>query len=165
MTLSIVTPPKCMLVNLATNETQSCLLNPTQFAERVAVNYNRAPVLGLSHQPLQYQSTGNRQIPGMEFYLDKFFAAAAPGDPDIDDFRNFLRALTVPTTPVVGTPTAPPRVLVLWPRVLTIETVIMELEFSYKHFAGDASVLLYTATVTFEEILDVRVTSEMRRSG
>jgi hypothetical protein len=62
-------------------------------------------------------------------------------------------------------PTAPPRVLVLWPRVLTIETVLTELEFSYRTFAGDASVLIYTATVTFEEILDVRVTSEMRRSG
>ena len=165
MPLPIVTPPKCMLVNLATNETQSCLLNPTQFAERVGVNYNRLPVLGLSHQPLQYQGTGNRQVPGIEFYFDKYFAAAAPGDPDIDDFRNFFRAITVPVTPVVGTPTAPPRVLVLWPRVLTIETVIVELEFSYKSFAGDASVLFYTATVTFEEILDVRVTSEMRRSG
>jgi hypothetical protein len=165
MGLSITTPPKCMLVNLATNETQSCLLNPTQFTERVAVNWSRAPVLGLSHQPLQYQSTGNRQLPGMEFYVDKFYAAAAPADPDIDDFRNFLRALTVPPTPAIGMPTAPPRVLVLWPRVLTIETVITELEFSYRQFAGDASVLLYAAAVTFEEILDVRVTSEMRRNG
>lgn len=165
MTFPSFTPPKCMLVNLATNETQSCLFNPTQFIERVAVNWTRLAVLGLSHQPLQYQGTGNRQLPSMEFYLDKFFAAAAPGDRDIDDFRSFLRALTVPPTPVVGTPTAPPRTLFLWPRVLTMETVLADLEFGYRQFAVDASVLVYVATVTFEEILDVRVTSEMRRSG
>jgi hypothetical protein len=165
MTFPSLTPPKCMLVNLTTNETQSCLFNPTQFVERVAVNWGRAGVLGLSHQPLQYQSTGNRQLPGVEFYLDRFFAAAAPGNRDIDDFRSFLRALTVPPTPVVGAPMAPPRTLVLWPRVITIETVITDLEFGYRQFAADASVLVYAATVTFEEILDVRVTSEMRRSG
>ena len=165
MAFPITSPPKCMLVNLATNETQRCLLNPTQLVERVGVNWNRVPVLGLSHQPLQYQSTSNRQLPGVEFYVDKFFAAASPGDPDIQDFRNFLRALTVPPAPTIGLPTAPPRVLVLWPRVLTLETVVTELEFSYRQFAGDLSLLVYAASVTFEEILDVRVTSETRRDG
>src|SRR5258706_6164360 len=134
MALSIAIPQKCMLINLATNESQSCLLNPTALIERVSVNWSRATVLGLSHQPLQYQSTGNRQLPGVEFYVDKFYAAAAPGDPDIDDFRRFLRALTVPPTPAVGVPTAPPRVLVLWPPVLTIETIAAELQVPYRQF-------------------------------
>jgi hypothetical protein len=47
--------------------------------------------------------------------------------------------------------------------VLTIETVLTDLEFQYKQFATDGSVLVYTATVSFEEILDARVTSEERR--
>jgi hypothetical protein len=59
--------------------------------------------------------------------------------------------------------TAPPRVLFVWPTVMSIETVLTDLEFSYKQFAADATVLVYTATVTFEEILDVRVTSEDKR--
>jgi len=41
--------------------------------------------------------------------------------------------------------------------------VLTDLEFQYKQFAADGKVQVYTATVTFEEILDVRVTSEERR--
>jgi hypothetical protein len=163
LTTALVSPPKCLLVNVTSNETMACLFNPTQLVERVGVNWNRVAVLGLSYQPLQYQSTSNRQLPGVEFYVDKFFAAQAPGDPDIDDVRNFLRALTVPPASAEMAP--PPRVLVIWPKVLVIETVLTELEFQYRAFAGDGSALLYTATCAFEEILDARVTSEQRRSG
>ena len=60
-----------------------CLFNPTQLSEKVQVNWNRLSALGLSHQVLQFQSTGNRQFSGVEFYLDRFFAAEQPGDVDI----------------------------------------------------------------------------------
>jgi hypothetical protein len=56
-------------------------------------------------------------------------------------------------------------VLLLWPNVLTIETVVTDLEFQYRVFGSDGSALVYTATCGFEEILDVRVTSEDRRGG
>ncbi len=72
--------------------------------------------------------------------------------------------MTVPPKGTEGVPaTAPPRTLFIWPNVLTIETVLTDLEFQYKQFAADGKVQVYTATVTFEEILDVRVTSEERR--
>lgn len=158
--------PRCVLTNTTTGESLDCLFNPTQFTEKVQVNYTRLDVQGLSYQPLQYKNTGNRQIAGVEFYLDKFFAQAQPNDPDIVDFRDFLRALTVPPrgaqTVLQG---APPRLLFLWPSVLTMETVVTDLELQYRQFGSDASVLVYTATVTFEEILDFRVTSEDRRTG
>ena len=59
--------------------------------------------------------------------------------------------------------TAPPRTLFIWPKVLTIETVLTDLEFQYRQFGVDGEVLIYAATCGFEEILDVRVTSEMLR--
>lgn len=37
------------------------------------------------------------------------------------------------------------------------------MEFSYRELAVDGTVLIYTASVEFEEILDVRVSSEERR--
>jgi hypothetical protein len=49
--------------------------------------------------------------------------------------------------------------------VLTVETVITELEFQFRQFGADGSVLVYTATCTFEEILDHRITSEDLRGG
>jgi hypothetical protein len=46
---------------------------------------------------------------------------------------------------------------------MSIETVLTDLEFTYRQFGVNGNVLVYTATVTFEEILDVRVTSEERK--
>jgi hypothetical protein len=157
--------PRCFLINVETAESIDCLFNPTQISEKVQVNWNRVTVPGLSHQLLQFQSTGNRQLSGVEFYLDRFFAKEQSEDADILDFRGFIRALTVPPKGADGVPaTAPPRTLFVWPTVLSIETVLTDVEFEYKQFAADATVLVYTATVTFEEILDARVTSEDKRT-
>ena len=157
--------PRCFLINVETAETIDCLFNPTQISEKVQVNWNRVTVPGLSHQLLQFQSTGNRQLSGVEFYLDRFFAKEQSDDADILEFRGFLRALTVPPKGADGVPaTAPPRTLFVWPTVLSIETVLTDLEFQYRQFAADATVLVYTATVTFEEILHARVTSEDKRT-
>ncbi len=157
-------PARCSLVNIETAESIDCLFNPMQLSEKVQVNWNRLTVPGLSHQPLQFQSTGNRQLPSVEFYLNRFFAAEQPSDVDILEFRGFLRALTVPPKATKGVAaTAPPRTLFLWPNVLTIEAVLTGLEFQYKQFGQDGSVLVYTATASFEEVLDLRVTSEERR--
>jgi hypothetical protein len=157
-------PPRCVLVNVASGESMECLFNPTQLTEKVSVNWNRLAVPGLSHQVMQYQSTGNRQVGGVEFYMDAYFAAEQPTDVDILEFRAFLRALTVPPLATEGVAaTVPPRTLFIWPNVLTIETVVTDLEFQYRQFGIDSRVLVYTATCSFEEVLDVRVTSEERR--
>jgi hypothetical protein len=154
-------PPRCSLVNVVTGEAVECLFNPTQLVEKVQVNWNRLAVPGLSHQVLQYQSTGNRELSGVEFYLDRVFAAEQPGDVDIMEFRAFLRALTVPPEGVAAT--APPRTLFIWPGVLTVEAVLTGVEFQYRQFGADGRALVYAANVSFEEILDVRVTSEALR--
>jgi hypothetical protein len=163
MTLSaaLARPPRCVLVNVATAESMECLFNPTQLSEKLQVNWNRLVVPGLSHQVLQFQSTSNTQLSGVEFYLDRFFAATNGSDSVLGEFRAFLRALTVPVggTETVAA-TAPPRVLVIWPEVLTVECVVNSVEFQYRQFDVEGRVLVYTATVGFEAILDVRVTSE-----
>lgn len=156
ITQAIARPPRCTIANVTTGESIECLFNPTQLTEQVKVNWNRLAVPGLSHQVLQYQSTGNRQVSGVEFYLDRFFAGKQPGSPDILGFRTFLRTLTIPSAEML----APARALIIWPKVLTIETVLTELEFQYQQFGQDASVLVYAAICGFEEILDVRLTAE-----
>ncbi|NOK04691.1 peptidoglycan-binding protein [Myxococcus xanthus] len=157
-------PPRCLLVNVLTGEAMECLFNPTQLVEKLQVNWNRLVVPGLSHQVLQFQGTSNRQLAGVEFDLDAFFATQQADTSNIMAFRAFLRALTVPPAGTEGVlATAPPRVLVLWPGVLTVECVVASVEFQYRQLAVDGRVLVYTATVTFEEILDTRVTSEQLR--
>lgn len=162
--LAMVRPPRCVLVNVTSGESMECLFNPTQLSEKVQVNWSRLAVPGLSHQVLQFQSTSNRQLAGVEFYVDRFFATEQPGEPDVLDFRAFIRSLTVPPAGTEGVvDTAPPRTLFIWPEVVTIETVVTDVEFQYRQLGVDGRVLVYAATVTFEEILDVRVTSEERR--
>ncbi len=162
--LAMVRPPRCVLVNVTSGESMECLFNPTQLTEKVQVNWSRLAVPGLSHQVLQFQSTANRSLAGVEFYLDRFFATEQPGEPDIMEFRSFIRALTVPPSGTEGVvDTAPPRTLFIWPEVITVETVVTDVEFQYRQVAIDGRVLVYAATVTFEEILDVRVTSEELR--
>ena len=166
MGIEVVTvrPPRCLLINVTTGESIQCLFNPTQLTERVQVNWNRIAVPGLSHQVLQYQSTGNRQLAGIEFYVDRFFALHENDHADILDFRGFLRSLAVPPKAPEGVPVvAPPRTIFVWPTVMSIETVLTDLEFTYRQFGVNGNVLVYTATVTFEEILDMRVTSEERK--
>jgi hypothetical protein len=157
--------PRCVLVNVSTAEAMECLFNPTQLTEKLQVNWNHLVVPGLSHQVLQFQSTSNTQLSGIEFYLDRFFATTLGSDAVLGEFRSFLRALTVPVggTETVAA-TAPPRVLVIWPEVLTVECVVNSVEFQYRQFGVDGQVLVYTATVGFEAILDVRVTSEELRA-
>lgn len=163
ITVADIRPPRCVLVNVGTGESMECLFNPTQLSEKVQVNWIRLSVLGLSHQVLQYQSTSNRQLTSVEFYLDRFFASEQPGDVDILAFRGFLRALTLPRQGADSVMHgAPPRTLFIWPRVITIETVLTSLEFQYRQLAVTGSVLVYAATVNFEEILDTRVTSQAR---
>jgi hypothetical protein len=162
---AIARPPRCTIVNVATAEAMECLFNPTQLTEKLQVAWNRLVVPGLSHQVLQYQSTGNRQLAGVEFYLDRRFAAAQPGHPDVREFRNFLRALTVPPAALGPAAAAPPRVLVVWPGLLTMESIVTDVEFQFRQFAADGSALVFAATCTFEEILDARVTSEALRRG
>lgn len=147
-------PPRCTLVNVTTGEAFECHFNPTELVEKLAVNWNRLSVPGLSHQVLQFQSTGNRELGGVEFYLDR----TLPGAPNLQDFQAFLRALTVPPATTEGVAqTAPPRCLLIWPGVMTIEAVLTHVEFSTLRFAVDG--------VNFEEILDLRVTSEQRRGA
>lgn len=164
LSAAVARPPRCALVNVVTGEHIEALFNPSQLSEKVQVNYNRLAVPGLSHQPLQFQSTGNRTFAGLDFHLDRRFAQAQPGSPEILEFRAFLLALTVPPSGTEGVvQTAPPRTLIIWPGLLTVEAVLTEVEFSYRELAVDGTVLIYTASVEFEEILDVRVSSEERR--
>src|SRR5215217_294400 len=126
-------PPRCTLVNLTSNEELRCLANPTELTEKVAVNWNRLTVPGLSHQVLQFGSSGNRQLSGLELFLDRYLAAEEPQAPDILEFRRFLLALTVPPAGAAGAPpAAPPRVLFVWPRLLTMEAVLASVELRYQ---------------------------------
>lgn len=159
-------PAKVHLVNVTTGEGIDVLINPTQLQQAVSVNYARQQVPGMSHQPLQYISTGNRVVGPVQFQMDRLVAEATQDSPEILDFQQFIEALTVPAAGTGGpADTRPPRVLIVWPGVMTVEAVVTSADFLFIDFGEDASALAYVANVTFEEALDVRRTSQQLRRG
>ena len=85
----------------------------------------------------------------------------------MDDWRRFLLSLCYPSgaagSIVDG---GPPRVLFVWPELFSMTVVVSGLKIRHTRFARTGGTTRYFATLTVEEIRDVRITSEdVRRQG
>ena len=165
-------PARMSLTNLDTGEGFFCQFNPTQWEEQVGVNWNRQNVPGLSHQPLQYGFTEN-----MKVSLDLFARGEAPGevnqsavkDKDVKglagilDFRKFLMSLVYPRQSSTVGGAGPPRILLVWPNVLTLNVIATSYKVQHSRFNIQGTTVEYVATMGFEELRDTRITSEQVR--
>ena len=160
MTLSVVSqrPARMSLTNLATGMSVEAQSNPPELEETIDVNWARPAVPGLSHEPLQYSHTSNLKH-GLTLTFDAL-------DPTYDPARillarRFLQSLCVPRQAAqdIGSG-APPRVLFVWPNLISLTCVITSLGFKYSRFRLDGTPTLFTVKVALEEIRDVRLTSE-----
>jgi hypothetical protein len=150
-------PAKCEIVNLATYERKVVQFNPPTLTRSLKANWARLTVPGLSHQPLHFVNTGNTNLPAVEFQMDR----GADPSFDVMDFFAFMRSLLLPPEPAGGVPqTSPPRVLFVWPKVLSLEFIAMDVSERYDLFYPQGGVRAGVATVTFEQILDFRLTGE-----
>lgn len=163
MAEAVATPPRMHLVDLSTGEDLEVFFNPEQIVEEIQVAYARLTVPGMSHQPLQYTNTGNQAVT-----LDLYAVGNTEGQRVlIEDFRRFLQSLCYPKGDA-GTidDGAPPRVLFVWPNVWSWTCVITGLRITSTQFALNGRISRYVASVTLEEIRDVRLTSDdVRRHG
>jgi hypothetical protein len=152
------------VTNLATGESIEAQLNPTELEESLDVDYARQTVPGLSHQPLPFVQTNNTKL-SLELYFDA--SAAGYTLDQILYARRFLQSLCYPrrgASDVVGG--GPPRVLFAWPGIISLTCVITALSFKYTRFNQQGVPVQFTAKVTYEEIRDVRLTSdEVLQSG
>lgn len=179
-------PPRLTLVNVRTRQRVTVQFNPASLQIGLQVGYQRQTVLGMSHQPLQYTHTGNVKIPLELFSLidsdletdraptPRFFAnGQRPGAGfnrnDIPEGRsleqvrareNFFQSLCYPEAGA-GTVRrgAPPRVIVVWPKYLSMTCVVTDWRTTVERFnvAGDPVVLQHK--LGLEEIRDVRLSS------
>jgi hypothetical protein len=148
---------KVSIANLRTGETLDAQYNPTDFEEKISVNWQRLAVPGMSHKVLQYQGTENHGF-SFDFYSRGFTNAEAMA---LRDWRNFLASLCYPSEGASSIRDgAPPRVLVVWPTLLSMTCVIGSVVFRNQSFGADLRLTRMVASVDFEEIRDVRLTSE-----
>lgn len=135
--------------------------NPTQFKERLSVAYGRPQIIGQSHQEMQYLGTTNIVVPMQFFFLSR--------DPETHKLglssKNFLYSLCYPVKTAESIVSgAPPRVLVVWPNTLSLTCKITQLEINNQRFNIHGEVTQFTANCTFEEIRELRWTSEDARA-
>lgn len=141
-------PPRCSILNVATGRAMQCLINPTQLSLEVDVEYTSHVIPGLGHRPLQYQSTSNRQVQDLTFKLDRALAAVDPNGPQISAFRDFLEEFTRPVPGVW--PSCPPRMVLMWPKILTVQAYLRKLKITLERFAASGELLAFTAVCTLE---------------
>jgi hypothetical protein len=145
-----VQAPRLVLTNLATLDELEAWANPPSLTEQRSAQWNRLSVPGLGHQPLQFGGTGNRRLADMELVFDRRTHPYA----DLDAARQFLDRLVVPVRMTV--PASPPRVLFVWPKLLTLEVVAETVELVHEHFAVDGTPIAMTAKLAFEHVLEMR---------
>lgn len=146
-------PARMTLANIRTGATVEAQFNPAAFTEALQVSYARQSVVGLSHQVLQYSNTGNVGIP-LTLFFDALQEDYTPGF--IESAKSFLQHLCYPRRGGGG----PPRVLLVWPNVLSLVTVITGLALNHTRFNINGAVTTLEARVTLEEIRDVKLFSE-----
>lgn len=131
--------------------------NPTEFTEGLQVNYQRQKIPGLSHEPLQYVNTTN-----VKFGMDLFFDAVTQEQAERNLIaRKFLHSVCYPRRPVgdllIG---GPPRLLFVWPSIISLTTVIMSLNLVYRQFSATGVPIKFVASVALEEVRDMRLTQD-----
>lgn len=153
------TPARMSLVNTLTGDELEAQFNPTELEEFVGVNWNRLPILGLSHMPKQYQQTQNYK-PSFELAFRAFDDRGNRLD-DCMRARRFLMSLCYPArggADVVSG--SPPRVLFVWPTLISLTCTIDSLTFRHTLFNIQGTPIHSSAKVELDEIRDARICME-----
>jgi hypothetical protein len=154
---------KVTLVNMRTMEEQPVLANPQDLETALEVNWNNLVVPGLSHEILQYRNTSNVSFPLALECTEFDFSREV-----MDDFERFLEACCYPDYGAQGIlQGAPPNILIVWPKVLSMTVVIKSFNVKRTQFAADdGRCIRYTANLKVEEKRDGRLgASDVRARG
>lgn len=176
---AFVAPQRLLMVRLSDPRTRFLAqFNPTEFEEMLSVQYVRQAPVGLPHRVLQYTGTENHQlrfelffhgnfdgVPGPSVVAEGFRPKPAPITfnrtiESIHDARRFLLSLCYPTAIGEGVLAAPPRVLVIWPNVVSMNCVVTRITFRHEQFELRGATRQLRAQLEIEEIRDFRLLSE-----
>jgi hypothetical protein len=149
---------KCVCVNIDTGEEQSPFFNPTEFETQISATYERKRPLGHAHSNLQYSGTDNPVI-NLEFFL---LTQTAENHTLNAEFLNFMHGFLYPMRAANSVRTgSPPRLLFIWPKVLSLSTRVTAINTRYVRFrSSDLAAVQQIMTCTLEENRDFRWTYE-----
>jgi hypothetical protein len=115
---------------------------------------------GLSHQPMHYILTKNDSLPFKLIFRARPEKGAAERKLLIDKWKSML-AFCYPKRGAVNiTDAGPPRILVVWPRLLSMTCVLKKFKTTFKKFNADGEPLFWEVDMSFRAIRDVRITGD-----
>lgn len=151
-------PPRVYLVNTSTSDELEAQYNPTELEETFGAEYARQKVVGLSYEVMQFVNTKN-YAPKITLVFSSM--AGVQQHERNKQARRFLAAATYPRArPNTMSAAGPPRILFVWPSLISIVCVITECKFKSTRFNKRMEPVEMAAEVTIEEIRDVLETSE-----
>lgn len=158
-------PLRMSIADLETGDALEMQYNPTEPEEELGTNFGRQPILGMSHEQLQFSNTKNLVVT-MALNFD---ALTQVGDDryDIEGARNFLHSLHYPSRGATDVRSgAPPRTLLVWPDLYALRVHIISLRIKFTRFAATGGPTAFTANVTWENVRDSRLYSDdVRQKG
>jgi hypothetical protein len=156
-----IRPPRGSIRNLVNGEEQDFQFNPQTLEETVEAKYSRAQVHGLSHERMGYTNTGNLKIP-IELFISTIaqdlLGQQASSQPSIRTRKAWLQSLAYPaSSPDFGL-SGTPRILIIWPNVLTLRGRVTKVSFLHRTFSNvDLKTTVGVAKLDFEEDRDDRI--------
>lgn len=151
-----VKPPRMTITNTVTGAFVEAPVNPPEFEESLEVAFQRQTVPGLSHQVMQFTNTGNYKVElELEFLAEspKLLEAAQKA-------RSFLFSCCYPKKATDVPSGAPPRLLFLWPGMVSITCFLTKITIKHDRFNRQAQSYHFKAKLSLEEVRDVRLLSE-----
>lgn len=142
--------------------------NPEEFSLGIGAVYKDQTIPGMSHMVKQFSHTKNLSL---SFELHWHVHAPLEASDhfprlSIEERRRvegFFLSLTVPRGGDALLRNRPPSVLVVWPQCLTFQGVVTECPLKYTRFNREGAPVQLSATVTMEELRDLRYTSRDAR--
>lgn len=124
------------------------MFNPTEFEHAIQTNWQRFTIPGLGYQPRHYVNTTNAALP-----MELFYRALTAADlVQMRETMNFIRALCYPVQSQSVSTGGPPRVLVVWPQVVSMICTIKALGERFIKFNKFGDCVVAKARVEFEEM-------------
>lgn len=154
-------PPSMTLVNMVTTDSLEVQFNPEQLTEVLGANYAKLTVPGLSHQRKHFVYT---EEPAYSFdlfnnSLDSGYNGLTAMQAIRSD-RRFLYSLVHPWRSDGIARGGAPRVLFIWPQLVSLPVKIMKLSFKYTQFNKNAAPCAWTCGVQLEVDRDAFVSME-----
>jgi len=161
-----IEPSKMTLTNVRTGRTLEVQFNPPEIEAKLSSTYNMLKVLGLSHEPQQFQQLTNLEVP-LELFFDRLTAiGGGGGGPNYMSALNFLRSLQVPNRADSVLGGGAPDVLFVWPRLYRFVCRVHDLTERHQRFARDGRSTMMVVRMVLRRFRSIRyLGDEVERDG